>query len=161
MSGNIDGYPDKDNTRLTKYSFTKQIVYTDIRTADDSVYRLSKLQEATFKYIHIPMFYYEQIGHRVTIESEFIKGYHSFEVEKIYEDCINSAWTFTDPHPSNFITCKQTNKIYMIDLECYRYVPDIEDRKKIWIKYSNKWPIWPWPTYQFDMEGIIFEDSSV
>lgn len=161
MSGNVTGYVDKDATRVTKYSFTKQIVYSDIRTAADSAYRLSMLQEASFEHIHVPVFHYEQAGHRLTIESEFIKGYLSFDIAKVYEDCINSDWTFTDPHPSNFITCKQTNKIYIVDLECYEYVPDIQDRRNLWIRYSDKWPIWPWPTYKFDKDGIVWDDTSV
>ena len=152
------GYVDKIGSRVTRYSFIKIIEY-NVADVNEVVERLERLKITKFNFINIPKFTYKVYHNKLKIESEFIKGWYCLDVNSIYNDLVNSEWTFTDPRPSNFMTCKQNNKTYALDLDSFDYIPLIEDRKKLWIKYNNKWPVWPYRTYNFDENGIVENDS--
>lgn len=146
-------YVDTHATRITNYSFVKELCYRNLEYSKKVEYRLSKLQQTKFDFIHIPEFEFKRQDTFITIECEFIKGCcASGNVNDIYKDLVSHDWTFTDPHPSNFIECKKSKKIYAIDLDSFDYVPDINERKAFWI--DKEWPA-QIKYHQFNMDGLI------
>lgn len=150
----LNQYVDEHGTRITSYSFIKEITYPKESRAIQIEEKLLKLKTAKFDFINIPYFEFQRDGANMRIESEFIKGWYCFDIHSIYNDLISKDWTFYDPHPSNFITCKKTEKTYAVDLESFAYIPNIDDRKKLWLRYQNLWPVWPMKTYVFDEHGM-------
>lgn len=151
----MNPYVDGKKTRITHYSFIKEITYIDQNTALIIAKNLAQLQKTKFDFIHIPNFTFEVKDNNLTIESEFIKGWQQANLHQIYNDLISKDWTFTDPHPSNFITCKKTLKTYAVDLDSFQYVPNIIYRRKIWMHYDRRcWIIHPPKFYGFDETGI-------
>jgi len=125
-------YIDDHRTRITSYYLTKEITYHNENRAIKLVERLERLKTAKFNFIHIPEFKYTRDGFSVNMFSEYIKGHYCKDVRKLYNDLTSHEWTFTDPHPSNFITCKRTGLTYAVDLDSFAHVPNKEDRVKIW-----------------------------
>ena len=145
-------YVDDNRTRITSYSITKVITYLDDDKARYKVSCLSMLKrkQGQFSFIHIPEFEYWLNGFELTIESDFIKGHQCVDIQQLYDDIIPHSWTFMDPHPSNFITCKKTRKTYAVDLDSFMYAPNICDRKRKWY---TQWPRKPYPFVKFTPEG--------
>ena len=148
-------YVDGSNTRIMSYYFVKETTYKTESIAKDFEFRINKLKEAKFDFIHIPNFKIERDGLHIKITSDFIKGHRALNVVRIYNDLISKDWTFTDPIPDNFIVCANTEKTYIVDLDSFTYVPNIDDRKLIWARRcANWWPIHPLKYYTFDLDGI-------
>jgi hypothetical protein len=151
----MNPYDDNKKTRITSYFFIKKIQYKNHDSALAIAKNLAKLQETKFDFIHVPNFTFEINGNNLTIESEFIKGWHFEHMPKIYDDLISKDWTFADPHPSNFITCKKTLKTYIVDFDSFQYIPSLADRRKTWMAHDNTcWIIYPPKFYGFDENGI-------
>ena len=99
---------------------------------------LDRLRVATFKHILLPEFEYSRDGSELTIVTEYIKGWYCNQPELIWEDVVKreSEYTFDDPQPSNFITCKREYRTYAVDLDSFTYFPDFATRvarfKEIW-----------------------------
>ena len=145
-------YVDDNRTRITSYSITKVITYLDDDKARHKVSCLSMLKRkrSQFSFIHIPEFEYRLNGFELTIESDFIKGWQCTDVWALYQDVVNHSWTFSDPHPSNFITCKRSLKTYAVDLDSFMCIPDSRARKYLWYE---KWPREAFPHVRFSPEG--------
>ena len=88
--------------------------------------RLEKLRRARFDWIRIPQFEYRIEGCTISLTSDFIKGWYCTEPLKLYDEIVlrEDDYTFSDPHPSNFITCSRTQETFAVDME-------VPDRKQL------------------------------
>jgi len=131
-------YVDNMRTRITTYTLTKVIEYQNEDVAKWQEKMLDMLRVATFKHILIPEFEYSRDGSELTIVTDYIKGWYCVDKQLIWEDVVKreGEYTFNDPHPSNFITCKRELKTYAVDLDSYCHLPDFGERvamfKGIW-----------------------------
>ena len=123
-------YVDNMRTRITTYTITKVIEFENEDVAEHRERMLDILRVATFKHILIPEFEYSRNGSELTIVTEYIKGWYCVDKQLIWEDVVRreSEYTFDDPHPSNFITCKRELKTYAVDLDSFTYSPDFGAR---------------------------------
>lgn len=156
-NGNIlmfNHYISTDKGRITSYSFIKEISYDTMHAAKDVEKRLTILKKTKFDYLHIPQFEFERNGSNVKIHSEFIHGYYNYKLDlkALYKDLVTKEWTFDDPKADNFITCKRTEKVYIVDLDSFTHIPNFEDRKKCWVgKFWPKHTTW----HTITSDGII------
>lgn len=96
------------------------------------------MRNARFEWLKIPQFEYTIDGSSLTINTDYIKGWYCAEPLKLYNEIVlrEESYTFTDPHPSNFITCSRTFETYAIDLDSYsekRPFQEMHDR------FIQKW----------------------
>lgn len=126
------------NERICSYQLYKTTTYETEEYAYNAVKRLDLLRDARFEWLKIPRFEYTIDGCSVTINTDYIKGWYCTEPLKLYDEIVlREGDTFTDPHPSNFITCSRTLETYAIDLDSYTTKPD--DMHDVFMrKWKNK-----------------------
>tara|TARA_Y100001958_G_C20928386_1_gene339759 strand:- start:85 stop:570 length:486 start_codon:yes stop_codon:yes gene_type:complete len=137
-------YTSTRQDRVVSFTLIKDISYHDC-DVDEMCERLELLKKEDFGKVNIPNFTYEKLSnHSLRIVSNFIKGrYLRFSESKILKrylvDRVNkpdSEYSFSDYHPNNYLACRETRKIYAIDLDDYRKT-DMKDRLKKWNEMQN------------------------
>lgn len=156
-------YVDNCRTRITTYTMTKIIEYEDETDAKFREEMLDILRVATFKHILLPEFEYSRNGSEVTIVTEYIKGWYCAEPLKLYDEIVlrEEDYTFTDPHPSNFITCCRTFETYAIDLDSYTKKWPFQKMHDMFIrKWSQKLKAHSWMIEQIQQLKSSQTDSA-
>ena len=131
-------YVDDHRTRITSYRFIKTTTYGNEIIAQHHAWLLDLLRKAEFDWLRIPDFEYRVDGDTLEIESDFIKGWYCGDPFSLYKDVVNRKhpFTFQDPHPQNFITCKKTQRTFAIDLDSYML---FMDRHKLHRRFIRVW----------------------
>lgn len=131
-------YVDDHRTRITSYRFIKTTTYPDEIVAQHRAWQLDLLRKAEFDWLCIPDFEYRVDGDTLEIESDFIKGWYCGDPFSLYRDVVNRnhPFTFQDPNPSNFITCKKTQRTFAIDLDSYTLYMD---RHRLHREFIRMW----------------------
>ena len=132
-------------------SFSVDIEFTLLKTVDcknsklKNIYinKLNRLQKEDFNRVKIPKFTYSVEDNIVFCRIDFIKGEYINTPKQqkiVYEDivCHESDWTFVDYHNANFIVEEETETIYSVDFQSYRFHPNLEKRKKSWSTYLQE-----------------------
>ena len=119
-------YVDDHHSRITIYQLNKTITYEREDVAELVGQMLERLRSEDFGWLYIPEFEYRVDGCELSLCTDYIKGSYTHEPIKLYSSVVlrDSPYTFTDPHPSNFIKCKKDEKTYAIDLDSYCHVED-------------------------------------
>lgn len=125
--------------KITSYTFVKERTYRYEQQAINVENNLNILKHTKFDFVCVPYFEYERNSCDLKIESEFIKGFYSHEMGKIYDDLVSKNWTFGDPSPWNFMQCTKTHKTYIVDIDSFIYCPDFDIRNDFWIKKYKDW----------------------
>lgn len=113
------------------FSFKKELIfdpngYNSIEWQE----KLDRLQSQNFNRIKIPNFTYEMVDNKIFFDIEFIKGIQLSILEWFYwchiikEDLVetNDDWGFLDFKPENFIIEENTETLFLVDFDDYRFV---------------------------------------
>ena len=125
--------------KITSFTFIKERTYYDENQAISIENNLNILKNTKFDFVCIPYFEHKRSGNDLKIECEFIKGWYSYEMTRIYDDLVSKEWTFSDVSPWNFIQCSQTQKTYMVDIDSFCHCPYFSIRNLFWAKKQNDW----------------------
>lgn len=129
------------------FYLTRKVDCKDIKRRDIYLEKLKRLQSEDFNRVKVPPFYYEYEDNTVTCVSRYVKGLYAMtnleHRQIIYEDVVQhkSDWTFSDFGVSNFIVEEDTNIIFSVDLQSYKYHPNLDKRITAWNTQSNDIPI--------------------
>ncbi len=129
------------------FYLTRKVDCKDIKRRDIYLEKLKRLQSEDFNRVKVPPFYYEYEDNIVTCVSRYVKGLYAMtnleQRQIIYEDVVEhkSDWTFSDFGVSNFIVEEDTNIIFSVDLQSYKYHPNLDKRITAWNTQSNDIPI--------------------
>lgn len=117
-------------SRITTFKFIKTTQYENPKLIESTLNNLERLKTEDFGKIYIPDFSFEQTTHNtLQITSDFIKGlwYPNAADNRIIEDYLvkrinkpDDPYTFGDLNHHNFLHCNNTQKLFFIDLDCYR-----------------------------------------
>lgn len=141
-----DGTTDAHDVDIYFY-LTRKVDCKDVKRRDIYLEKLKRLQSEDFNRVKVPPFYYEYEDNIVTCVSRYVKGLYALinlEHRKIiYEDVVQhkSDWTFSDFGVANFIAEEDTNIIFSVDLQSYKYHPNLDKRITAWNTQSNDIPI--------------------
>ena len=128
----------RDNLRILTYQLCKTTTYETEEYARNCAARLERLRTAEFNWLKIPQFEYTVDELSLTINTDYIKGWYCAEPLKLYDEIVlrKDNYTFTDPHPSNFITCSRTFETFAIDLDSYTKKWPFQDMHD---RFIQKW----------------------
>ena len=128
----------RDNLRILSYQLCKTTTYETEEYCYNVARGLDRLKSARFEWLRVPQFEYTIDGLSLTINTDYIKGWYCAEPLKLYNEIVlrEEDYTFTDPHPSNFITCSRTFETYAIDLDSYTAIRPFEEMHD---RFIRKW----------------------
>jgi hypothetical protein len=129
-------------TKWTKFTLSKEMRYESAQSANWALGLLNKLRDEDFGRVFIPNYSVEQIDDvTLLMTTEYIKGRYVNREELIVirqyvVDRINdpdNEYSFADYNQNNYITERDTSKIYNVDLDNYRMI-SIDDR---WLNFKK------------------------
>jgi len=135
---------ESSGSRITTFKFIKTTQYENKKLIESTLNNLERLKTEDFGKIYIPNFSFVQTTHNtIEITSDFIKGlwYPNITDNRIIEDYLvkrinkpDDPYTFGDLNHHNFLHCNNTQRLFFIDLDCYRKFK-MEER---WNSWNNK-----------------------
>lgn len=129
-------------TKWTKFTLSKEMRYESAQSANWALGLLNKLRDEDFGRVFIPNYSVEQIDDvTLLLTTEYIKGRYVNREELIVirqyvVDRINdpdNEYSFADYNQNNYISERDTSKIYNVDLDNYRMI-SIDDR---WLNFKK------------------------
>lgn len=139
-------YANDSPSKWTRFTLFKEIRYRAAKEAAWSLALINKLHSEDFGLVHIPQFEVEQIDDvTLRLTTEYIKGRYVNPEELIIikqyvVDRINdpdNEYSFSDFNANNWISEKETRRIYNVDLDNYKKIT-IDERLDLFNKKYSK-----------------------
>lgn len=125
---------------ITSFTIRKEIECKTTSIAKSQVDSLAELEEKkdTFGQINIPDFKYGREDNFVWYEADYVKGRIIKPKDMktiVWKECVlrEDSFTLSNYGCPNFIWCKETHRLYYIDLNDCRHM-SIEERMEFWNK---------------------------